>query len=455
MNDIKKVHFIGIGGISMSALAEILLSKNMEVSGSDRTPSHITRHLEAAGAKINYGHSKDNITKDMDLVVFTAAISEDNEELLAAKAANIPTMVRAKFLGMLMKEYKTAIGVSGTHGKTTTTSMISHVLLEGNSDPTILVGGMLDSIGGNLRIGHSETFLTEACEYTNSFLEFFPTFAIILNVAEDHMDFFKDIDDIRKSFLKYAQTVPSDGTVIINSDIPDLNYFTDNLDCEIITFGSDIKNSTYSADNITYDQNACCSYDLIKNGTIIDHITLNVTGLHNVYNSLSAIAIGFLSGFSMDTIKKGLLSYSGTARRFQKKGEFNGVTVIDDYAHHPDEIKATLETAKKYPHRDIWCVFQPHTYTRTHAFLKDFATTLSIADHVVLADIYAAREKNTLGISSDDVLNELKKLGCDAYYLPDFKAIEKFIFEKCINGDLLITMGAGNIVEVGENLISK
>lgn len=449
----KKIHFIGIGGISMSALAEIVLSKGIAVSGSDRQESDITRHLAGIGAYIVYEQTAQNITDDIDLVVYTAAISRENEELKAAENKDIQTMVRADFLGLLMKEYNTAICVAGTHGKTTTTSMLAHILMEGEKDPTILVGGILDSIGGNLRIGKSENFITEACEYTNSFLSFFPTTAVILNVCADHLDFFKDIDDIRKSFKEFASLVPKNGLLVINGDIPDVEYFTEGLECKVVTVGKDINKNNISAANIENDSRACCSYDLMINGENKGRISLNVTGVHNVYNSLAAVAVGLNMGISAGVIGKGLSGYRGTERRFELKGEFNGVTVIDDYAHHPDEIKATLETAKNYPHNELWVVFQPHTYSRTKALLKEFGQALSGADHVVLADIYAAREKNNLGISSENVLDELRKYNTDSCYIASFEEIEKFLQEKCNPGDLLITMGAGNIVNIGDSLV--
>lgn len=453
LNKLKKVHFIGIGGISMSALAEILIEKGISVSGSDSKESELTIRLAESGAKILYGQSAENITSDIDLVVYTAAVHSDNPELMAAEAQNIPVMVRADFLGLIMKEYKNAINIAGTHGKTTTTSMVSHILLKGECDPTILVGGMLPSIGGNLRIGHSENFVTESCEYTNSFLSFFPTTAVILNVREDHLDFFKDINDIRNSFKKFVKLVPDNGYVIINSDIDEVEYFTSDLTCNVITFGSDLSKSDYSAENIGFNDLGCCHYTLLKNGKKITDIELSVPGIHNVYNSLAAIAVGFNMNLSVDVIKSGLLSYNGTDRRFQYKGETSGVTIIDDYAHHPDEISATLKTAKNYPHKDIWVVFQPHTYSRTKALFDRFAQALSAADHVVLADIYAARETDNLGVSSELLAEEIKKYGTDVHYLPDFKSIEEFLRTHCLHGDLLITMGAGNVVNIGEELL--
>lgn len=453
LNTLNKVHFIGIGGISMSALAEILIERGLTVSGSDSAESELTIRLSSSGATILYGQKAENITSDIDLVVYTAAIHEDNPELMAARSKHIPIMTRAEFVGLIMKEYKNAINISGTHGKTTTTSMISHILLAGDCDPTILIGGMLPSIGGNLRIGHTENFITESCEYTNSFLSFFPTTAVILNIQEDHLDFFKDIHDIRNSFKKFAHLVPKDGYVIISSDIDDVGFITEDLDCHVITFGSIPEKSDFSAADITYNDMGCCHFTLLDKGTAVTDIELSVPGLHNVYNALAAIIVGLNMHLDMEIIKKGLLSYTGTDRRFQYKGEFNHVTIIDDYAHHPDEITATLRTAKNYPHKEIWCIFQPHTYSRTKALFHKFAEALRLADHVILADIYAARETDTLGVSSQMLADKIKENGTDVYYFPDFASIEEFVRKKCMPGDLLITMGAGNVVTIGENLL--
>ena len=447
-----RIHFIGIGGISMSGLAEILLEEGFTVSGSDAKESPLTRKLESEGAHICYGQKAENITDDIDCVVYTAAISRTNPELIEAVAHKIPMLTRAELLGQLMKNYDTPIAVSGTHGKTTTTSMISHILLEGKVDPTISVGGILKAIGGNIRVGSSETFLTEACEYTNSFLHFFPKISVILNIEEDHLDFFKDLEDIRHSFHQFAALLPSDGTLVINGEITDYPEIYQGLDCNVVTYGPSA-DFDYSASDISYDEEGHVSFNLTKHGEKAGRITLSVTGDHNVSNALASIAVAELLDIPMDTIKKGLLSFTGTDRRFEYKGTFNGVTVVDDYAHHPTEIKATLKAAQHYPHNSVWCVFQPHTYTRTKAFFHEFAEALSHADHLVLADIYAARETDTLGISSADLAEEAAKLGTDSHYFPSFAEIESFLKENCRPGDLLITMGAGDIVTVGEDLI--
>lgn len=446
------IHFIGIGGISMSGLAEILLEEGFTVSGSDAKESALTQQLEQRGARIFYGQKASNIIDGIDCVVYTAAISRDNAELIEAVSRKIPMLTRAELLGQLMKNYDIPIAVSGTHGKTTTTSMISHILLEGNLDPTISVGGILQAIGGNIRVGGSHTFVTEACEYTNSFLHFFPKISVILNIEEDHLDFFKDLEDIRHSFHQFAALLPSDGTLVINGNIQDYPEIYQGLDCQVITYGTSPE-FDYSFKNISYDEKGRVSYDLIKHGKVTDHIQLSVTGDHNVSNSLAAIATAELLELPMETIKNGLLSFTGTDRRFEYKGMLDGVTIVDDYAHHPTEILATLKAARHYPHKELWCVFQPHTYTRTKAFFHEFAEALSQVDHLVLADIYAARETDTLGISSRDLAEEVKTLGTDAHYFPSFEEIEDFLKANCSAGDLLITMGAGDVVNIGTDLL--
>mgnify|MGYP000490235716 CR=1 FL=1 len=454
------VHFIGIGGISMSGLAKILLDRHFTVSGSDAHISDLTTELQQDGCIISYPQSADNITGDIDLVVYTAAIHPDNPELKAAVDAGIPTLTRAELLGQIMKNYHTAVNVAGTHGKTTTTSMITEILLAADADPTISVGGILNSIGGNIRVGRSDLFVTEACEYTNSFLSFFPRIGMILNIEEDHLDFFKDLEDIRNSFHKFAKLLPADGCLIINGAIDRLQEITGDLDCRVITFNKEAVNSDGSAadyypSDITFDEFGHPSFTLHRHGEVSGSFSLQVPGEHNVCNAIASIALADLLKIDREVTASALHGFTGTDRRFEYKGTIGGVTIVDDYAHHPTEIAATLHAAANYPHKTLWCVFQPHTYTRTKAFMKDFAKALSLADKVVLADIYAARETDTLGISSETLQTEIRALGHECYYFPSFDEIENFLLENCINGDLLITMGAGDVVKIGENLLGK
>lgn len=448
------IYFIGIGGISMSGLAEILLTEHFKVSGSDMKQSPLTEALKEKGAHIFYGQKASNLTSDIDLVVYTSAIHPDNPEYAAMRTLGLPSLTRAQLLGQMMKNYRTPIAVSGTHGKTTTTSMISEILLKSGSDPTLSIGGIFKAIGGNIRIGKSDYFVTEACEYTNSFLSFFPKIGIILNIEEDHLDFFKDINDIRNSFHQFAALIPEDGTLIINGDIDHFEEITEGLSCRVITYGSS-PGLDYSYTGLHYDEMTRTCFTLHRKNQAPDEFSLMVPGEHNVSNAIAAIALSDLLCLDRTVVKKALLHFSGTDRRFDYKGKVNGITIIDDYAHHPTEITATLNAAGNYPHKTLWCVFQPHTYTRTKAFLRDFALALSLADRVVLTDIYAARETDTLGISSAHLKKEIEKLGGNCSYFTTFEEIEKFLLKNCQEDDLLITMGAGDVVNIGENLLKK
>ena len=447
------IHFIGIGGISMSGLAEILLEEGFTISGSDAKESPLTDKLASEGVQISYPQSAANITAGIDVVVYTAAIHEDNPEFAAAKNTGLPMLSRAELLGQIMDNYANSVAVAGTHGKSTTTSMLSQVLLAADSDPTISVGGILKAIHGNIRVGHSDVFLTEACEYTNSFLNFHPKYSLILNIEEDHLDFFKDLADIRHSFRRFAENTAEGGTIIINGAITDYEEIVKDLPVSVVTYGLTEACDYYPSD-ITYDEKGCATYTAMHQGRALTSVKLNIPGMHNVSNSLAVIAAALSLKIELSTITSGISQFTGTDRRFELKGMYkDGVTVIDDYAHHPTEIAATLTAAQNYPHKRIICVFQPHTYTRTKAFLKDFAKALSLADVIVLADIYAARETDTLGISSKNIEDDLKALGKEAYYFPSFDEIENFLQKKCMNGDLLITMGAGDVVKIGENLL--
>ena len=438
----------------MSGLAEILLEEHFTISGSDAKESDLTRHLEHMGVTVYYGQAASNIKEGVDLVVYTAAIREDNPEFLRARELNIPMMSRAELLGQIMDNYENSIAIAGTHGKTTTTSMISQILLAAKADPTITVGGILKALDGNLRVGKSNIFVSEACEYTNSFLHFYPKYSIVLNVEAEHLDFFKDIQDIRHSFHQFLSNTKKDGAILLNGEIENYKELTEGLPNEVITFGLTDSCDYHPAD-ITFNEKACASFTAMHHDTPVMKVSLNVPGMHNVSNALAAIALALDLKIPVEAISAGLSAFGGADRRFQYKGTVDGVTIIDDYAHHPTEIRATLTAAKNYPHKRLVLVFQPHTYSRTKAFLNDFAEVLSLADVVVLADIYAAREKNTYGISSKDLLEVLAKKGTDCHYFPSFEEIEKFLLKNCMNGDLLITMGAGDIVNVGEHLLGN
>ena len=450
-----RVFFVGIGGISMSGLAQILASEGFTVSGSDRSESPATRELEASGIKVMIGQRAENITDDIDLAVFTAAIHPDNPEYIAVHEKGIPSLSRAELLGQLMRNYRLPVAVSGTHGKTTTTSMLSEILLAADVDPTLSIGGNLPDIGGNVRIGNSSFFVAEACEYTNSFLHMFPGIGIILNIEEDHLDFFKDLSDIRRSFRRFAELIPAEGTLIINAEIDNWEEIAKDLSCKVVTFSSEPGADYYPSD-ITLDKNGHPSFTLHGPASCgaDTEINLCVPGMHNIGNALAAVAAADRLNIPRSASAKGLSLFKGTDRRFQYKGERNGFTIIDDYAHHPTEIEATLRAARACPYSRIICVFQPHTYTRTKSFMSGFAKALSLADIVILADIYAARETDTLGISSRTLQEEIKKLGHDCLYFPTFSEIEEYLLANCRKNDLVITMGAGNVDKIGENLLS-
>ena len=447
------IYFCGIGGISMSGLASVLLKEGFTVTGSDSKQSPLTDLLSEQGAKISFPQKADNIPADTDVMVYTAAIHPDNPEYARAVEMGIPMLTRAQLLGQVMANYRNSVAVAGTHGKTTTTSMLSCILLEADLDPTISVGGILKEIGGNIRVGSSENFVAEACEYTNSFLSLRPQIGMILNIDADHPDFFKDLDDIRHFFHRCAGNVAGDGFLIINATIPRLSEITDGIAASVITYGTE--DSDYYATDISYDNFGIGSFRLVRRGEDMGRFTLRVPGEHNIFNAVCAIAAADLMGASMDECRRGLLEFHGADRRFQIKGTLQcGAAVIDDYAHHPTEIRATLEAAKNYPHHKIWCVFQPHTYTRTKALMSGFAEALSLADEVVLAPIYAARETDTLGISSDTLRQNIAHLGTDAYYMPTFGQIEDFLRSHVVKDDLVITMGAGDVVNIGEELLA-
>ncbi len=457
------IHFIGIGGISMSALARLLASRGFTISGSDWHESDLTKELETLGIQVYIGQRAENITDNMDLVVYTAAVQEDNEEFCSAKKKNIPLMPRSVLLGQIMKQYPHSVGIAGTHGKTTTTSILSVLLLAGELDPTIAVGGVLDLIGGNLRIGASDYFVAEACEYTNTFLSLYPTDVIILNIEEDHLDFFKDLADIRTSFAKYVALVPKGGTAYVNAEIEAYDTLFAGASCDVASYGilegtvsmeSPSSPYTYAAANVLYDNNGCGSFDFIANNKFLGRVQMGLIGRHNVSNALPAIALALKYGVSMETIISALPSFTGTRRRFEFKGNLGEIKIYDDYAHHPTEIRATLSSAHCGQERTV-TVFQPHTYTRTKALLPEFADALSLSDVVVLAKIYAARETDTLGVSSKTLADEISKKGKEVYYFETFDEIENFLLQFCKPGDLLITMGAGDIVKVGENLLGN
>ena len=447
----KKIHFIGIGGISMSGLAAVLLNSGFKVTGSDFKNSPIVEKLKNSGAEIYIGHKRENV-KDVDLVVYTAAIPSDNPELLEAQNKNILLMDRAEFLGEIMKGHKYNVAISGTHGKTTCTSMLSHVTLAGKLDPTILVGGELDIIDGNFRIGNSDYFLTEACEYKRSFLKFFPYVGIILNIDADHLDYYKDIDEIADTFLKFSKLIPKDGYLVGYSDDFRVKEILSNANCNTLSYGFD-ETADVTAKNIVFNDDGCATFDVYKDTKNLFTLTLNTPGKHNVLNALASICVSLIFNISNDNIIEGLSQCSGAHKRFEYKGEINGVTVIDDYAHHPTEIRATLSTAKQINHNKTYCIFQPHTYTRTKTLFDEFSECFSDTDELILMDIYAARENNTGLVSSDELGDAIRRKGIKCTNVHSHDEALTYVKSKLTSGDLLLTVGAGDVVIVGEKYL--
>ncbi len=451
----KHIHFLGIGGIGVSGIAQVMNDRGVEVSGSDMKASTVTEMLKKEGIKVSIGHAAENV-EGADLLVYSSAVSMENPEIKRAKELGIPVIPRSEALGMLMDEYPVSIAVSGTHGKTTTTSMVSLILERAKKDPTILVGGILNELHGNVRVGGHDIIVSEACEYMDNFLDLRPTMEIILNIDSDHLDYFKDIYHIARSFDKFASAVPENGTVIAYDANPFVKSVIDGLKCNVVTFGFN-EYSDYYALNIAFDSNGHPSYDLFNKGGYVDKITLSVPGEHNVANSLAAIAACMTLGVDIDTIKATLEAFTGTQRRFDIIGHVNGFTIVDDYAHHPTEIKATLAAAQKLAHRKVWCLFQPHTYTRTLALMDQFADAFEDADAVCLAEIYAAREKNIYKLSSSAVAEDImaRHPGKDVKFIPDFNEMADYVLANAKEGDVVITMGAGDIYRVGEMILEK
>ena len=453
LSEYKRIHCIGIGGIGLSGIAEILLSRGYEVSGSDMRESDITEKLIGDGANIYLGHRGKNV-EGADLVIYTVAVGDDNPELVRAAELGIPAVTRAQALGALMAEYENSIAISGTHGKTTTTAMISLILKGAGKEPTISVGGNLDEIGGNFYVGDKDYFVTEACEYRDSFLQLRPTIEIILNIDSDHLDYFKDVDHIARSFERFARQVPENGTVIAYDANPFVQSVIEGLP-NVVTFGFSSRSDFY-ATNIVFDSEGMPSFDVHHGGKTLCRIELSVPGEHNILNALAAFACCHLLGIENEAIVDTLREYKGIHRRFDVLGRTSdNVKIIDDYAHHPTEIKATLSAVRNMKHNHLWCLFQPHTYTRTLALLEEFSQAFTEADKVVLAEIYAAREKNIYKISSKTLMNKIREYDpeADVFYFKGFEDIAKFVYDNAEEGDLILTMGAGDIYRVGEMIL--
>ncbi len=448
----KHIHLIGIGGISMSGIAEMLHNWGIFVTGSDCAKSKITDRLASHGIFVSIG-SNTNLVEKSDFVIYSAAIKQDDPELICAKTNNIPIVERADFLGFLTRIYDNTIGVSGTHGKTTTTSMISLCFLEAGLDPSIQVGAILKDIGGNYRVGNSDFFILEACEYVESFLKFSPQSAVVTNIDNDHLDYFKTFDNIKSAFAKYVNLLPKDGFLVINADDPDCIDLRKNTHAKAVTFGIRNDRANFVGRNVVYDKNGFPKFDVYRNSSYFGEFKLSVPGLHNVYNALACIAMCSSYGISKQILKTVLAKFTGASRRFEYVGSFGNIDVYDDYAHHPSEISATAKAMKNKSYRQSWVVFQPHTYSRTKELLSDFAEALLDFDNIIITDIYAAREQNTYGISSKNLVSKISDFGKNAIYISGFDDIVKYLKGHACPNDIILTIGAGTVFEVRKKII--
>lgn len=445
----RKGHLIGIGGVSMSSLAEVLKGMGITVTGSDINEGRNVDELRANGFTVHIGHRAENISDDIEFVVRTAAAHDDNPEIVAAHARGIPVFERTQAWGAISKDYQNALCIAGTHGKTTTTSMCTHINMAADRDPTVMIGGTLPLLHSGHRVGHGNTIIMEACEYYNSFLSFHPTIAVILNIEADHLDFFKDLDDIKRSFRTFAERTSEDGTVIVNLDDPNAMEAIEGIDRHIMTFGLTPKADVY-AKNISYlGENS--QFDIYYHGRKYTDVTLHVPGEHNIKNALAAAAASICLGIRPNAVKYGLAGFNGAGRRFEFKGKFNGADVYDDYAHHPGELRALLDMVETLNYKRTVVVFQPHTYTRTAALFDDFIAQLRRPDVVLLAEIFAAREKNTIGISSSQLAEQIP----GANFYPGFDGLENALRSLAQPGDIILTVGAGDVYRIGERLVAE
>lgn len=457
IDELKKynhIHMIGIGGISMSGIAEILKHWGFTVTGSDSTKSEITDKLVAQGIPVVIGHDLDNVSK-ADVIVYSAAVKDNDPELVKARDLNIPIITRGTFLGKITKAFANSICISGTHGKTTTTSMISVCFLEAHKDPSIQVGAYLKQIDGNYRVGSSEYFIIEACEYVESYLKLFPKTEVILNIDNDHLDYFKNIDNIVASFKKYVRLLPPEGLLVVNSDDAHCREVAKECNAKIITYGIENDHANYVARNIHFDKNGFSYFDVYHNNYFWATIKLSIPGLHNVLNALACIAVCNYYGIEREQIKDALLKYTGAHRRFEYVGTYKGANIYDDYGHHPTEIVATANALKQKSYRQSWVIFQPHTYSRTQNLLKEFARALLGFDNIIITDIYAAREDNTFNISSKDLVKEVEKLGRKAVYIPRFDDIVTYVKERAMPNDIILTLGAGTVTNIGPMILQQ
>ena len=442
-----RAHLVGVGGVSMCPLAEVLHGAGVIVSGSDMNESANVSHLRSLGIRVVIGHLPESV-QGVDCVIRTAAVHDSNPEIAAALSAGIPVFERAQAWGALMKQYENALCVSGTHGKTTTTSMCTHIFLAAQRDPSVMIGGVLPALGCGHRVGKGDTIILESCEYCNSFHSFFPTVAIILNVEADHLDFFSGLEDVKHSFRTFADLVPARGHVVANLDNENTTDTLKGYPGSVLTYSVHNDQAHCHAANIRWER-GLPRFDVVINGETYTHVELQVGGEHNISNALAAAGAAYVLGVPGTAVTEGLGSFTGAGRRFERKGEFNGAAIYDDYAHHPDELHALLTTAKTLGYKRVIAAFQPHTYTRTAALFDDFVRELQLADVTILAEIYAAREQNTLGISSADLCAKIP----GSIFCPTLADVTEQFKQLAQPGDLVLTVGAGDIYRAGEALV--
>jgi UDP-N-acetylmuramate--alanine ligase len=452
LKNVKHVFFTGIGGIGMSGLAEILIDRGYRVSGSDRQLSDITEYLQAKGATIYQGHNGENIDK-VDLLVYSSAITDSNPERIQSKKLGIPEIRRAEMLASIM-EGSFKIAIAGTHGKTTTTALCAHIAIESGIDPTVVIGGKLKNLKTNARLGNGKIFITEADEYDRSFLALSPDLSVITNIEEDHLDIYRDKADIRDTFKLFTELGAGNGKVVCCIDDPQVNHLATEIKKKTITYGYSI-NAMYQVNQTVFNAMGC-KFDLNKNKRLHAQIELNIPGRHNVLNSVAAFIVSEQLGIKTDNIIQSLKSFSGVDRRFEIKDTINGITVVDDYAHHPTEVAATISSVKSGWDRRVIAVFQPHLFSRTRDFFNEFTSALSKADLVIVSDIYPAREDPIPGISAEMIVKEAKNKGFNHFqFIPDSENIVAYLLTNLCEGDMVITMGAGDIWRCGENLIKE
>lgn len=439
LQSVHHIYFAGIGGSGMSPLADILHSQGYRISGSDVNESDNLTRMRSLGIPVAMQQVAGNITDDIDLFVYTTAVGSQNPELLAARKKGIPTLERAKLLGLITRRYPRTVAVAGTHGKTTTSSMLSQILMDGGFDPAIFIGGRLPLIGANGRAGNSDIMVCEACEFQDHYLSMAPAISIILNIDADHLDYFGSLEGVIRSFHNFADLTAS--TLIVNRDDPHAAKALKGVSDKQIVFYSTANDAEWTACHITYEHGSYGRYDLYHNGEFFTTVSLGVPGEHNVGNSMAAAAAAFLCGASAEQIADGIAAFHGAGRRFEFLGTFGGVTIVDDYAHHPTEIHATITAAKKLGYRQVWAVFQPFTFSRTAQHLEEFATVLSEADHAVVSDIMGSREQNTYGVSSRQITDRIP----GGEYQPTFDDIVRYMTAHVQKGDLILTMGGGDI----------